>query len=105
MAQTRPPRISLPLILRMTNLNKTLIDVPITEDQQIKTPEKNENVGDATIFPCTKCDRIFPKKLGRALHLSKTHNIKTINYTPGIVRQNSKKHMGNTLVYGPGFSH
>ena len=46
-----------------------------------------------TSFPCDKCERIFPKKQARALHLSRAHNIKKINYTPGIVRQNSKKHM------------
>ena len=76
----------------MANLNQTLIDVSEKEEKQINTPDKNENKDD-TSFPCDMCDRIFPKKFARALHLSKTHNIKTINYTPGIVRQNSKKHM------------
>ena len=77
----------------MTDLNQTLIDVPDKEDKQMITPEKKENADDDTTFPCDRCDRTFPKKFGRALHLSKIHNIKTINYTPGIVRQNSKKYM------------
>ena len=77
----------------MADLNQTLIDVPDMEDKKIITPEKKENTDDDTTFPCDRCDRTFLKKFGRALHLSKMHNIKTINYTPGIVRQNSKKHM------------
>ena len=76
----------------MENLNQTMICESEKEDKQINTPDKFENK-DETGFPCDMCDRIFPKKQARALHLSKTHNIKTINYTPGIVRQNSKKQM------------
>jgi hypothetical protein len=89
-AQTRPTQN---ISTQMSDLNQTLIDDPKNEDEQIVTPDKKQNKEDETSFPCDKCERIFPKKQARALHLSRTHNIKTINYTPGIVRQNSKKHM------------
>ena len=62
------------------------------QTNDIKATDVSEK-DDATSFPYDMCERIFPKKYGRALHQSKTHNIKTINHTPGIVRQNSKKHM------------
>ena len=75
----------------MADLNQTLIEDSQKEEKQIKAPDIKENNDDC--FPCEKCDRVFPKKQARALHLNKAHNIKTINYTPGIVRQNSKKHM------------
>ena len=83
----------------MTDLNQTLIDVSLNEDKQINTPNKKENKDNDTSFPCDRCERIFKKKQARALHLSKSHNIKTINYTPGIVRQNSKKTYGNTTIF------
>ena len=70
----------------MANLNQTLIEDPKQEETKIETPDKKENK--AMSFPCEKCERVFPKKQARALHLSRAHNIKTIDYTPGIVRQN-----------------
>ena len=72
----------------MADLNKTLIEDPPREDRNIKTPDIKQNIDDNSNFPCDKCDKVFPKKQARALHLSSTHKIKTIIYTPGIIRQN-----------------
>ena len=77
----------------MADLNQTLVEDTQNEDKPIGTPDTKVSKDEDTSFPCEKCERIFPKKQARALHLSRAHNIKTINYTPGIVRQNSKKHM------------
>ena len=87
--QLYTPRLTSPN--KMANLNKTLIKDPEQEEEDIETPHNKEN--NDMSFPCEKCERIFPKKQARALHLNKAHNMKTINYTPGVVRQNSKKHM------------
>ena len=77
----------------MNKLNQTLVEHDPKEDKTVAKPDIKEDLVDISGFPCDRCEKIFPKKLARALHLSKFHNIKTINYTPGIVRQNSKKRM------------
>ena len=75
------------------NLSQPPIDESPKEDTTIAKPNIKEDIVDISGFPCEKCEKVFPKKLARALHLSKFHNIKTIDYTPGIVRQNSRKQM------------
>ena len=77
----------------MADLNNTIIEDPPKEDRTITTPDIKPEIDDKSNFPCDKCERVFSKKQARAVHLSSTHKIKTIIYTPGIIRQNSKKQM------------
>ena len=78
----------------MANLNQTMIVESEKENKLINTPDKFENK-DETSFPCDMC----PKIQARALHLSKTHNIKTINYTPGTNRNTTIIKMHKMQLY------
>ena len=75
---------------KMINL-KDSTNVPLVhkEDQEIPahntilttcSPTHEERIG----FPCDKCDKYFPNdKSAKDLHMQRTHNIKTLQSTPG----------------------
>ena len=80
----------------MTDLNQTLTDDSRNDDSSIDTGDLEEETNRSPSFTCEKCERIFSKKRARDLHL-RSHNIKAINYTPGIVKQKSRKQVETRL--------
>ena len=54
----------------MAELNHTFVEGFQKEENEIETfDNKDFN------FRCEKCERVFPKKQAKALHLNKAHNI------------------------------
>ena len=44
--------------------------------------EHPKTEGQVEIYPCDKCDKVFPKLGQKSLHMRKLHNINTMQYTP-----------------------
>ena len=77
----------------MADLNETLVGVEdednVTNNEQPVTQEietKNKAKKDKQ-FPCEKCDKVFEKDLAMKLHMSKSHDLKSIKYTPRVINK------------------